>query len=154
VYPEGAEDMIKDMIKRHEGYSSAPYKDTKEFSTIGWGHNLQANTLPRDIEIYLGTHHLITPDMAERLLEIDINLALASCKRLYPDFDNFTDARKDALLDFVYNVGEGTARQFKKARKAINAGDWETASQEMQDSAWFKQVGKRSLEVVKMIQEG
>jgi lysozyme len=146
--------MIKELIKRHEGYSSYPYKCPAGKNTIGWGHNLDAGILPRDIEIYLGNHGLITPDMAERLLDIDIKLADAACHRLFPKFDSFSEARKAAILDFVFNVGEGTAKKFKKARTEINAGEWDKAAKEMQDSLWFVQVKGRAVTICKMIREG
>ena len=145
---------LRDMLKKHEGYSSSPYKCPAGKMTIGWGHNIEANIVPRDIEIYLGTYKMITPDMAERLLDIDIKLANAACRRIFINFDTFTDARQTALLDFVFNVGEGTVRKFKKTIAAIKSGDWNKAANEMQDSAWFVQVKGRAFEICQMIKEG
>jgi GH24 family phage-related lysozyme (muramidase) len=59
-----------------------------------------------------------------------------------------------ALIDFVFNVGAGTALKFRKALEAIYEGDWNKAADEFQDSKWFKQVGDRGPEIVNMIREG
>ncbi len=147
-------DKLKAMIKIHEGYSNAPYRCPAGHMTIGYGHNYEANPLPKDIEGYLEANGNITPAMSERLLDQDIKNAVASCQSLYPNFDTFSDNRQDALADFLYNVGIVRARGFKKARQAINDEKWDIAVLEMKDSEWIKQVGARAVEICKMIQEG
>jgi lysozyme len=59
-----------------------------------------------------------------------------------------------ALIDFLFNVGAGTALTFKKALAAIYKGDWETAADEMTDSRWYRQVKSRGREIVEMIRKG
>lgn len=142
---------LKDMLKRHEGYRNYVYPCPAGASTIGWGHNIDANPLPKDIAGYLDANGTISPEMAERLLDMDIAAALRSCRKLYPEFDEFTEPRQMALADFLYNVGEGTARTFRVTNKRINRGDWEGAARGLESSLWYKQVGNRSREIVKLI---
>lgn len=146
--------MIRDLIKKHEGYSNVPYKCPAGKNTIGWGHNFDANPLPKDIQGYLFANGFILPEHAERLLTEDINSAENDCRSLYPGFDSFSETRKAGLVNFVFNVGSPTAKTFKKMIKAIIGRDWDRAALEMKDSAWFSQVGKRSIEIVKMVREG
>ena len=143
---------LKQMIKDHEGFSNYPYLCSQNHKTIGWGWNLDANPLPKDIQAYLDGNGLITPAHAERLLDISIGNAIASCKRLFPRFDYFDETRKAALTDFLFNIGIGTAKKFIHAIAAINTGRWEEAAKEMRDSDWFRQVGKRAVAITAMIE--
>jgi len=145
---------VRDLIKKHEGFSNTPYKCPAGKRTIGWGHNFDDNPLPKDIQGYLFANGMILPEHAERLLDQDICTSTLCCKRMYLQFDNFSDNRKAALVDFIFNVGEGTARKFKKANAAINELRWDDAADEMIDSVWYKQVGLRGPEIVGMIREG
>jgi lysozyme len=147
-------DKLKDMLARHEGVRFKPYKCPAGFNTIGIGHNYDANPLPKDTREYLDKHGEITPAMVDKLLDSDIAMALAACKRLYPEFDGFSEQRQNALQDWLFNIGEGTARKFQVTNRAINEGRWDDAAQGMTNSRWFKQVGNRSKEIVAMIKEG
>jgi lysozyme len=147
-------DHTKETLKRHEGYRNFPYSCSAGHTTIGWGHNIDANSLPKDMAGYLSAKGTITQGMAERLLDADIKVAVDSCKALYPHFDEASDNRQDALINFVFNVGIVGARKFKQATKAINEEDWVRAAFEMKDSDWFSQVGNRATEICKVIQEG
>lgn len=145
---------VRDLIKQHEGFSSVVYRCPAGKRTIGWGHNIDAHPLPKDIAGRLFANGVLLPDDAERLLTEDINRAMDDCKRLYPAFDSFTESRKAALCDFVFNVGGSVAAQFKKMKVAILLGKWNEAANEMQDSNWFRQVRDRSKTIVKMVREG
>jgi lysozyme len=143
---------LKSMIKHHEGFSNYPYKCPAGHNTIGWGFNMDANPLPADVKIYLEANGMIAPAHAERLLFISISHAQESCRRLFPGFDGFDEPRRDALTDFVFNVGEAGAKKFVHAVAAINTSRWDDAAKDMRDSLWFNQVGKRAEEITDMIE--
>ena len=145
---------IRDMLTIHEGWKNKPYRDTKGILTIGVGWNIEANKLPDDIAIYLRNNGQITDDMVSRLLDISIETATNNCRDIFKDFDTFSEARRFALIDWMFNCGIGTILKFKKALAAINSQDWETVANEMKDSAWYREVGNRAVEVCKMIKEG
>jgi lysozyme len=145
--------MIHAMLRRHEGLRLTPYYCSKNHKTVGYGWNLD-NALPSDIASYLRIHGSITEPMAERLLNISITTATDDCRAIFPGFDDFTEARRFALIDFVFNVGAGTAVTFRKMRAAIEAGNWGRAADEMIDSDWFSQVGVRGPEIVGMVRVG
>lgn len=147
-------DLLREMLRRHEGLRLKPYRCPAGFWTIGYGWNIQANELPPDIKSCLNVTCSITQDMAERLLNISIDTAERQCKAIFQDFSGFSDARQVALVDWIFNIGIGTAMKFKKAMAAIKAGNWGKAADEMKDSAWFKQVGNRGIEIVDMVREG
>ena len=145
---------VKNMLMRHEGSRVKPYIDTVGKKTIGIGHNMDASPLPEDMAAYLKEHGEITPAMIDALLEHDIKLATEGCEILFPAWKAFSDNRQDALIDFVFNVGLGKVKTFVHALASIRAGDWSVAADEMQKSAWYKQVHGRGIEICRMIRVG
>ena len=144
---------LKEMLKRHEGLRLHKYICPAGKPTIGYGWNLE-NPLPDGIVSYYRMRDEITEEMADELLDISIDNATRQCWALYPGFVQFSENRRNALIDFVFNVGAGTALKFKKMRACIDREDWECAADEMIDSLWYRQVGNRAKEVVEMIRRG
>lgn len=147
-------ETIKEMLKRHEGVRNIPYRCSAGKSTIGVGWNIDANPLPPVIELYLKQYKKITDEMIDELLDISIRHAQADCRVLFPNFDTFTDARKMALIDFVFNVGFATARKFKNTIALINQGRFDAAADNMLISKWAEQVKGRSKTITEMIRNG
>ena len=147
-------DDLRNLLIRHEGLKLKPYQCPAGKWTIGVGHNMDANPLPEVIQYQLDSHGSITKDMAYALLDDDLRSAIKDCQFLYRDFEKFSEARRNALVDFLFNVGRRTARTFERTNRAINRGDWEAAAQGFEKSLWFRQVGFRGPEIVKMIREG
>jgi len=134
-------DLLRELLKRHEGLSLEKYRCSNGHWTIGWGWNLDANPLPTDYAHCLRVTGKITEAMAEHLLTISIDMAERDCKSIYPGFDRFSEARRFALIDFLFNLGSTRALKFKKMRKAIEAEDWEEAANQVNDSAYWRQLG-------------
>lgn len=147
-------DRLRDLIIRHEGLKFRRYPDTQGYWTIGIGHNISAKGLPSDIMQHEKEHGQITEDMVNRLYSADVAGAISDCIRLYPKFSSFTENRQIALIDFLFNVGLGTATEFKNTNRCINAGDWTSAALHMKDSLWYRQVKGRGKEIIRMIREG
>lgn len=147
-------DLLREMLRRHEGLSLKPYRCPAGFWTIGYGWNMRAAKLPDDIASRLNVTGSITHDMAERLLNISIDTAERQCRAIFQDFAGFSEARQAALVDWMFNVGAGTALKFKKALAAIKAGDWNRAADELFQSEWREQVGDRASEIIGMVREG
>jgi lysozyme len=145
---------LREMLERHEGRKNRVYKCTAGKNTIGVGHNIDAKGLPPDIESFLEDNGYITDEMIDRLLDDDIEDAISDCKRLYPNLEDFGDVRMNALIDFVFNVGYGTARKFVNTNKAINDEDWERAGDLLEQSKWYRQVKGRAKTIVKMLRDG
>jgi lysozyme len=146
--------MIYDLLKRHEGVRKKPYKCPAGFLTVGVGWNIDANPLPKDIAAYLKKNGEITDDMVDRLLFISVGAATLNCYGLFPDFENFTENRQMALIDFVFQLGGAGAAKFVNSIAMINTGRWEDAAENMMKSAWAKQTPKRAAEITQMIEEG
>lgn len=147
-------DALKAMLTKHEGLKHRPYRCSAGAKTIGVGHNYEANPLPPDIANYLKANNWITDSMIDRLLETDIRQATADCRVLFPDWDNFSDRRQIALVDFVFNLGFRRAAQFTNTIAAINTGRWKDAAGNMRNSLWATQVKGRAKTITAMIEEG
>jgi len=103
---------IEEFIEKHEGRRKKPYKCSAGANTIGVGYNFDANPLPKNIADYLKAHGEITDAMIAQLLKESILTAVLDCGDLFPDFDNFSDNRRMALIDFVFQLGKHRASQF------------------------------------------
>jgi lysozyme len=145
---------LKEMLERHEGRRSEIYKDIKGIQTIGVGHNLVANPLPTEMRTYLIANGQITDAIIDDLLEDDVVIAEKGCEKLYPDFYKMSENRMNGLTDFIFNVGYGTAKTFRKANACINSNDWDGAADNMMDSQWAVQVKGRAREVCDLIRNG
>lgn len=145
---------IYSLLEKHEGRKHKPYRCTGGKRTIGIGHNFDDNPLPPHIADYLKKNGQITDDMVDELLETDILHATADCCVLFPGFDSFSERRKMALVDFVFQLGFNRARKFIHSIACINIGRWEKAGEQMRKSRWAEQTPNRAKEIIEMIEEG
>jgi lysozyme len=134
-------DKLRAMLIRHEGRSKLPYHCPTGKLTIGIGHNIDAKGLPKPIMAYLEEHGEITDDMINNLFAADVMDAVSACMKLYPQFNTFTEDRRLALVDFLFNVGIGTAQKFKNTNAAINGGNWTKAAEGIKASLYYRQLG-------------
>lgn len=98
--------------------------------TIGYGYNIED----------LG----ISDSFADQLLRYTLNEAQLNCTKNVKGWDNLNGARKSVLIDMCFNMGWPTLSRFKKFLQALVDKDWLKAAEEMEDSKWFRQVGKRA----------
>ena len=145
---------IYSLLEKHEGRKHKPYRCTGGKRTIGIGHNFDDNPLPPHIADYLKKNGQITDDMVDELLETDILHATADCCVLFPGFDSFSERRKMALVDFVFQLGFNRARKFIHSIACINIGRWGKAGEQMRKSRWAEQTPNRAIEIISMIEEG
>jgi lysozyme len=146
---------LYEFIESHEGRRRKPYICTGGKMTIGVGHNFDDNPLPNDIKKSLEQFGKIDDEQIDRLLNQDIRYAVHDCQVLFPSFNEFSDNRRMALIDWMFQLGFRGVRNFKKAVKAINAEDWELAARNMAESAWAReQTPKRAKEVIELIRVG
>ena len=55
------------------------------------------------------------------------------------------------LVNMVFNLGRPRLSKFKNMLAAVNANDYHLAAEEMIDSKWYRQVGRRSEELVEIM---
>jgi lysozyme len=147
-------DNLRKLIKRHEGLSLIPYTCPAGFKSIGYGWNYAVNPLPPDINAHLQTHGSITKSMAEELLGIAVSRSIADCRRLYPDFDSYSENRRNALTDMMYNMGYGTLSKFRISNRFVREQKWQEAADNFMQSKWARQVKGRSTTICDLLRYG
>jgi len=136
--------------KKYEGYSDKPYKDTEGVKTIGYGFNLEdpvtAGMLPP--EVVRGERN-ITREEANASLQKRKALALSDAKSFTGEeaFSKMNPERQAIIQDMAYNMGRARLGSFKRLQAALQSGDYYTAANEMKDSKWYRQVGRRAEEL-------
>ncbi len=106
--PDEISDAGLELIKRSEGFRDRQYLDAAGFPTIGYGHLVEAD------ESFPGG---VTEAQAETLLAGDVNEAEQAVRRLVRVA--LTQGQFDALVDFVFNLGEGPLPRGRRATAAV-----------------------------------
>jgi lysozyme len=104
------------LIKQSEGFSTAAYPDSCGIWTIGYGHT--RGVLPGD---------RCEEAQADAWLREDVTAAEAAVARLVAV--PLAQGQFDALVDFVFNLGEG-ALAGSTLRRRLDAGDYRGAAAE------------------------
>lgn len=131
---------LKDQLKRHEGFVKNPYKDSVGKITIGYGRNLE------DVGI--------SASEAEYLLDNDIRKATVLFNRVFGDFGHLNQARKDVLINMIFNMGLNRVKRFKKTLYHVAHSHFDKAADEMLDSLWARQVKGRAKELSEQMRTG
>ena len=129
-----------ESVKRHEGLRLTPYRDSEGKLTVGYGRNLDDNG--------------ISESEAEKLLEHDLVAALQDITSVFPEFEAYSEPRKTALADMMFNLSKPRFLGFTNMISAVESGDWKLAGAEMLDSRWATQVGSRAKDLAESVSTG
>lgn len=95
----------------------------------------------------------ITETEAEYLLWNRLVLAGADAATL-PGWHDLSDPRRLVLVDMVFNMGAKKLREFRLMLAALEAGDYDSAANQMLDSAWARQVKGRAIQLARIMRTG
>ena len=131
--------IIEEQLVLHEGLKLNPYRCPAGKLTIGVGRNLEDKGI----------------SMAEALflLRNDVEEVRTQLER-YPWYTQLDPVRQKVLIDMAFNLGIGGLMQFRKMLAALEAGDYGKTADEMLDSKWARQVGKRAQRLAEMMRTG
>lgn len=156
-------DMIALMnwIERWEGRRSLAYDDktgqtitpgsvVQGHPTIGVGFNLDAGGARAAIaalglnfnQVYSGSQAL-TDGQINTLFTQTANQAVQGAQQIIPNFNSLPSDKQIVVVDMVFNLGMAGFSAFVLTIQAIKNQDWAGAAQQMQNSAWYRQVGQR-----------
>lgn len=113
---------LLESIKKSEGFSGMPYKDTQGIPTIGFGTRLP---------------------LSKQESEILANMRLTTKKRRLNKALSHLDIANEAweiLYEMSYQLGVNGLLKFKDMIKALEKQDYKKASVEMLDSLWYRQM--------------
>ncbi len=136
----GEINFAKEMIKIHEGSNIVgdvhqAYRDSEGLPTIGYGHLI----IPGD---GYDMNSKISQSEADSLFDKDFQKHLEQAKAI-PGYNKGNVQQKAALIDLTFNMGGSFYKDFPKFAAAVKSGDFQTAAAEIQDSDYYKQVGRR-----------
>lgn len=131
---------LREQLIIDEGKRNSAYKDSLGYWTIGVG---------RLIDPSMGGR--LSDDEIMLLLDNDIARSIADCKKLFPKYDTFSQDRKDALANMMFNLGIKKLSGFTTTVGHINAGRWTEAQASAAQSLWYRQVGKRAERIIKQM---
>ena len=153
-------DEFVEMVAKHEGVVLEPYRDILGISTIGIGRNLEDGGIT-DAELeYIGKTLEdilkvgLTREEAYYLCRNDISNVEKELLERKPVVNQLDHVRQMVCVDMGFNMGVPRLMKFVKMWGAIEVGDFYEASEQMLDSRWAKQVGKRSEHLAQMMRAG
>jgi len=124
---------FRNHLEWAEGREKRLYTDSVGKLSIGVGRNLE------DVGL--------SDDEIDYLLENDMRRAVRDASSL-SYWDSLSDVRKLVVADLCFNLGMSRFKGFVKANAALARGDWEAAADEMVDSKWYTQVGRRAKKLI------
>jgi len=127
-------ELAAELCRQFEGYRSKPYLCPAGIPTIGYGSTYYADG--RKVQL---TDTPMSEPEARALLMAELSHTYApGVLRLCPGLAT-NERRFNAIVDFVYNLGIGRL-QTSTLRRKINAGDWESAKEQLM--LWTRGGGK------------
>lgn len=145
-------EVLKEQIRRHEGDVKKIYKDSLGYLTFGVGHLITEE----DKEYGLPEGTMVSDGRVEEVYDADFDKHVEECIHLYEskggdDWDGLPEDIQHVLINMTFNLGGTRFARFNNMWNAVIAGDWEKMAVEMEDSKWFKQVGRRSVELQEIV---
>ena len=143
------EKLIEELII-DEGCIDKIYADHLGFLTLGVGHLI----LDTDKEFKLDIGTPVSEERIKECLYNDIDIVCAELDRNMPWWNELDETRQRVLANMCFNLGCPRLKNFKNFLAALEAGDFETAGEEMMDSKWATQVGNRAVRLQEKMLHG
>ena len=134
--------IIKDRIKKHEGYRDTIYADSLGYNTIGYGHLVVEDGFIPGVQY--------SKKELEQVFEKDFETAVQSAKKLVGDYDLNDDAF-GVVVEMCFQLGLPRVLKFKFFLAALKIQDYEKAAEEMLLSKWHEQTSVRCEELTKIM---
>ena len=137
-------EKLREEIKYDEGSVNMIYLDHLGLATFGIGHLVTEWDEEYGWEV--GTP--VSDDRCKEVFDSDIQIVLADCEQLYPDFNELPEEVQRIIANMMFNMGRPRLSKFKGMKAGVDARDWNKAADEMVDSRWYRQVTNRAERLV------
>lgn len=134
--------VIKDRIKKHEGYRDMVYEDHLGFKTIGYGHLVVEDGFIPGIQY--------SKKELEEVFNKDFEIAVQSANKLVRNF-NIDDDAFGVVVEMCFQLGINRVSKFVKFLDALKNQDYARAANEMLLSKWHEQTPERCQELSNII---
>ena len=131
---------LRDELKIDEGVKYEIYLDHLSLPTLGVGHLIKDT----DPENGLPVGSKIEEERVNELFDEDIQVTIQECKYLYNDFDDLPEEAQRIIANMMFNLGRPRLSRFLKMKQHVDNRDFVSASEEMKDSKWYRQVTNRA----------
>ena len=141
-------EILKEQIKRHEGEVLEVYADSLGYLTLGVGHLIKEG----DAEHGQSAGTPVSQETVDIYYEMDFDKHVEETIHVFEskggsDFYDLPEEIQHCLVNMTFNRGGTRFGKFNNMWSAVVEGDWKRMAVEMEDSRWFKQVGRRSIEL-------
>ena len=145
-------EILKEQIKRHEGEVLEIYEDSLGYLTFGVGHLIKDS----DDEYGLPVGTPVSQERVDDVYEYDFDKHVEETIHVFEskggeDFYALPEDIQHVLVNMTFNLGGTRFSKFNNMWKGVVSCDWEKVAVEMEDSRWFKQVGRRSIELQEIV---
>ncbi len=137
-------EKLREEIKYDEGSVNEIYLDHLGLATFGIGHLV--TEWDEEYGKPVGTP--VSTDRCNEVFDSDIQIVLADCEQLYPDFNDLPEEVQRIIANMMFNMGRPRLSKFKGMKAGVDARDWNKAADEMVDSRWYRQVTNRAERLV------
>ena len=143
-------EQCKAEIKRHEGEVLEIYMDSLGYKTLGVGHLSQPNDPEYSWEV--GTS--VSQEVVDMYYEDDFDKHYKEAIHVFgsqEDFYKLPEKIQHVLVNMCFNLGGSRLSKFRNMLQACREHNWDRMAAEMQNSRWFNQVGRRSIELQQVV---
>ena len=137
-------DKLREQLEIDEGVVYEVYLDHLGYPTFGIGHLIIESDPEHGCEV--GTS--VSADRVAEAFEQDVQTVLSDCAKLYSDFDGLPEEAQQIIANMMFNLGYPRLSKFAGMKAGVDSRDWNKAADEMVDSQWYRQVGKRAERLV------
>jgi len=138
-------EKLREQLKIDEGCVNSVYLDHLNLPTVGIGHLV--TEWDDEYGKPVGTE--VSEERVNELFDQDVQVTIDECKLLYNNFDELPEEAQQIIANMMFNMGRPRLSRFHKMKRAVDAGDWEEAGNQMKDSRWYDQVTTRAERLVK-----
>ena len=141
-------EQLREELKVDEGVKYEIYLDHLGLPTCGIGHLIQSTDPEHGLEV--GTK--VDEERVNELFDEDIQVTIQECKYLYNDFDDLPEEAQRIIANMMFNLGRPRLSRFLKMKQHVDNRDFVSASEEMKNSKWYRQVTNRAQRLVERMQ--
>jgi lysozyme len=166
--------QVSSDLMRHEAYREYAYPDplsklAKTARSQKWGFKPAREILTaiggkeedgRPWTVGIGFTHGVSPDsrislqMARQKLNEKLPGYLQDVVSLVPNFASLPFVIQTVLLNLCFNLGKDRLGSFRNTLGAFRREDFAAAATGLENSLWFRQVGRRGAELVARVRTG
>ena len=141
-------EQLRDTLKIDEGCVNSVYLDHLNLATVGIGHLV--TEWDEEYGKPVGTP--VSEERVNELFDKDIQITIDECEQLFGNFQDLPEEVQQILANMMFNLGRPRLSRFLKMKQHVDNRDFVSASEEMKNSKWYRQVTNRAQRLVERMQ--